>query len=259
MPQLRLGTNPTYQLKANIDAYGRNEPCDCIAIWMGENGENFGLGGQPTWQLDVYAQTDVGKMYVGTINTVAGIASPFYQRVIAYAVCPGARAWNIEAMGPIGGPTTEAVTVGAYTADLRAIPSRSAPNGLGLGVYRPGPRYLLNGVVATAIGADSFVPLASSRIDYTYPIAFAGAFGSNETAARIWIMFFDLPLVPTNGAQPVHGLSFDVAPNGSFSFTAPINGIFFQQGMSWAASSTAATLTQIAPGPTARVTTLGQW
>jgi hypothetical protein len=239
-----LGQNRSYQLAERADA---------IAITLDES------GGQPnaTWRLDVYVESDEGTSYLGTVNTVAASNSPVCPaRVIAYAVCPGARSWRIESFGTSTTGGIEPVVVNSV-AELRAQPVGCGGCAWGIvpGVFRPGGRTIFNGNLATATGGDSVAPLASSRTDFTAPINFLGAFGSNETGSTIWIMFFDSASVPPNGTQPTDGLSFNVPAGGSFNVVADAPGIFFINGLTWVASSTPNTLTAIAPGATARVVT----
>jgi hypothetical protein len=242
--KIKSGQNSSYQI---------NERADAIVITLDENS----LVPSATWQLDIYANLNVGKAYLGTLNTVAAVDTPLAPaRVIGYAVCPGARAWMIESFGiSPGGDGVDLET----SAQLRAAPVDPAAFGLAPGVYRPQRPVIWNGTLATALGKDSTAPLASSRVDFTAPISLVGAFGSNETLVTIWIMFFDATAVPANGTQPVNGLSFNVPPGGSFNWVAPAPGVFLRTGMVWAASSTANTLTAIAPGPTARVVTMANW
>lgn len=244
--QIHIGQNSSYQIAERADA---------IAITLDE-----GTTTAPaTWQLDVYVQSDEGKSYLGTLNTVAAANSPRLARVIGYAVCPGARAWMIEPFGTshvAEGPVFIDVPTLAH---LRAQSVDPAAFGLSPGIYRPLGRTIFNGNIGTATGGDSTAPLASSRTDFTTPIAFAGAFGSNETGATIWIMFFDALATPANGTQPVHGLSFNVGAGATFNWIAPAPGVFLGTGLTWVASSTPDTLTAIAAGPTARVVTMATW
>lgn len=250
--QITLGQNQSYQLA---------EASDAIAISLSENTTTLNPATDlyPSWQLDVYAQTKEGRHYLGTLDTVAGVNSRFPARVIGYAACPGARAWSIEATGPGAAPNTE--NPGPAFAELRAMALKHCASafGLGLGLFRPLGRTIINGNIGTETGGDSTAPLVASRVDFTAPIAFSGAFGSNETASTIWIMFFDASAVPANGTQPVHGLSFNVPAGASFNFVAPQNGIFFRNGLTWVASSTPNTLTAVGAGAVARVVTLAQW
>lgn len=248
--QITLGQNQPYQLQ---------EAADAIAITLSENQGtlNPATDFYPSWQLDIYVGADQGRSYVGTLNTVAGVNSPFPARVVGYAICPGARSWSIEATGPALPPNTE--NPGPAFAELRAQTVDCCAFGLSPGVFRPLGRIIRNGNLATITGGDSTAPVAASRTDFTAPIAFSGAFGSNESASTIWIMFFDASSVPADGAQPTDGLSFNVPAGGSFNWVAPANGVFFKNGLTWVASSTAGTLTHIAPGAIARVVTLAQW
>lgn len=250
--QITLGQNQSYQLA---------EEADAIAITLSENPSTLNPATDiyPSWQLDVYAGSEEGRNYVGTINTVAGVNGAFPARIVAYAICPGARSWSIEPTGPAVAPNTE--NPGPAFAELRAQPVQQGCCAFGItpGVFRPIGRTIWNGNIGTETGGDSSVPLVSRRVDFTAPIAFSGAFGSNESGSTIWVMFFDAAALPANGTQPTHGLSFNVPSGASFNWVAPQNGVFLRNGLTWAASSTPDTLTVIAPGTVARVTTLAQW
>jgi len=255
--QISLSVNPDYQIKERADA---------ISISLSESDAVYPAGEQPTWQLDVYANTDAGTDYVGTLNTVAAINGLVPARLIGYAIAPGARSWIIRATGPLTGSSELG---GVFTANLRAHPINPCGFGLGPGVYRVQGRTLINGALTSASGQGETTagvvptaPLASARADFVAPIAFTGAFGSNETASTIWIMFFNSISQPANGTQPFYGLSFNVPAGGTFNWIAPgapAQGIFFDEGLTWVASSTPNTLTAIAPGPTARVVTMAMW
>jgi hypothetical protein len=246
--RITLGTNRSYQVVERVDA---------LAISLSEqDGINYAAGLDPSWQLDIWSESDEGPDYVGTINTVAARNGKFPTRLIAYAIAPGSRSWRIESTGP--GPNPEAQI--DATAELRARPIHVCPSGLGLGVYRPNGRAIINGHLATEVGSGTTAPLAASRVDFIAPIAFSGAFGSNEStgpAVDEWIMFFNARAVPANGTQPYEGLSFHVPAGGSFNFVTPLNGLFLSTGLTWAVSSTPDTLTLSAQ--TARVVTLAQW
>jgi hypothetical protein len=246
--QISFGKNQSYQLDAKSDA---------IAISLSESGENYG-NAAPSWRLDIYALTLVARIYVGTINTVAAVNGIALSRVIAYAICPGARGWAIEPKGPNSDPGGE--FSGRVYAELHAHALICCDAfGLAPGVFRPLGRTIWNGVIASEAGADTTAPTADARTDFTTPIALARVFGSNESAARAWLMFFDSVGTPANGTQPLHGLSFDLAVGQSFDWTAPQNGVFFANGLTWALSTTPNTLTLAVGGGGARVTTLGQW
>ncbi len=257
--QIGLGQNRSYQLAETTDA---------ILISLSENGLPVQAGEAPSWQLDVYAETLAGRDYLGSLNTVAAVNGIAMARFIGYAVAPGARSWTIEATGPQHGPQGEAEAPSNFFAELRAHPARCSPSALP-GVYRVQGRTILNGALLseTGQGQDTALvvptaPLASVRTDFTAAIAFTGAFGSNETNATIWIMFFNFPSQPANGTQPFYGLSIAVPAGATFNFVAPgspAQGIFFDQGLTWVASSTPNTLTAIAPGATARVVTQAMW
>lgn len=245
--QLSFGKNQSYQLA---------EKSDAIAISLSESGEDYG-NAAPSWELSIYAITAVGRIYVGTINTVAAVNGIALARVIAYAICPGARAWAIEPKGPKTDPGGE--FSGRVFAELHAHALGCCDAvGLGPGVFRPIGRSIINGSTASEHGGDTTAPLANARTDFVTPIAFAGAQGSNESGAQAWLMFFDSVATPANGAQPVHGLAFNLPAGASFNFVAPANGIFLANGLTWALSTTAATLT-LAAGTGARVTTFAQW
>lgn len=229
------------------------ERADAIGIFLSEPNPTQ----VASWNLDIFAENDIGRFYVGTIETVSAANSPRLARLIAYAVCPGSRAWSIEAFG--NSLLLDGVTIVPAQANLHAVPCNPAAFAFAPGIYRPLGRTIWNGSLTTAEGNDSTAPLASSRVDFTSPIVFQGASGSNETAATIWIMFFDSGSVPANGTQPTHGLSFNVPAGGTFSFTAPAPGLFFRKGLTWVASSTPNTLTAIAAGNTARVVTQAGW
>jgi hypothetical protein len=242
--RISLGQNRSYQIA---------ECTDAIAISLSEqDGINYAAGLDPSWQLDVWSESDEGTDYLGTINTVAARNGKFPSRLIAYAIAPGSRSWRIDATGP--GPNVEAQI--DATAELRARPAACC-SGLGLGLYRPNGRQIINGHTATEIGSGTTAPLAASRVDFIAPIAFSGAFGSNESGAQEWIMFFNARAVPGNGTQPYEGLAFDVPVGGSFNFVSPLNGLFLSVGLVWAVSSTPDTLTLSTN--LARVVTLAQW
>jgi len=249
--RITLGQNTSYQVA---------QPADAIAISLSEDGQTFGAS-SPSWQLDIYAGTEDGRYYVGTLNTVAAVNGRFLARVVGYAIAPGARSWNLEATGPAAGPAAG----GVFYADLRVHPVVSAPAGFGAGVFRVLGRTIINGGIGTETGGDNTAPLANSRTDFTNAIVFTGAFGYNAEpsgepgTADIWIMFFDSATVPANGTEPTDGLAFQVPPDATFNFVAPGNGIFFRNGLTWAVSTTPDTLT-LAVGPAAaRVVTLAEW
>jgi hypothetical protein len=245
--QIGLGQNKSYQIAERADA---------IAISLSENQENYGLF-SPTWQLDIYAHTDIGRIYITTVNTVAAVNGPFPSRLIGYCIAPGARAWSIETTGPAAGVPGG----GIYLAELKAHAVKLSPPGLVSGFFRPAGRILFNGPAGyptsegTGLGT---VPLTGGRTDFFAPIAFTGAFGSNETASTIWIMFFNTTSAPGAGTQPALGLSFNVPAGGSFNWVAPGGSVFFNRGLTWVASSTPDTLTPIA-GAVARVVTTATW
>jgi hypothetical protein len=240
------GQSSTYQLA---------QACDAIAVSLSEDGQNFGLY-SPTWQLDVWVGTDAGKVYVGTLNTVAAKNGAALARVIGHAYFPGARSWSIEATGPTSAPPGVG---GSYQAELRAHPVGQAPGGMAPGFSRTTGRTILNGQLTTETGGGTTAPLASNRTDYIAPIAFGGAWGDNETAATLWIMWFNSVTLPANGTEPFLGLSFRVPVGGSFNFVSPdASGIFFSQGLTWAASTTGDTLT-LAGANAARVMTSALW
>lgn len=245
--KIQLGQSMTYQLA---------EECDAVAVSLSEDGQNFG-NFSPTWQLDVYVGTDTGKCYVGTLNTVAAKNGYALARVIGYAYSPGARSWSIEATGPGAPPPGIG---GYYQAELRAHPVSQSPAGINPGFFRPPGRTIINGQLLTETGGGTTAPLATFRTDYIAPIAFSGAFGSNETGSEtIWIMWFNSVTAPANGTEPFLGLSFQVPQGGTFNFQSPDpNGIFFSQGLTWVASTTGDTLT-IAGANAARVVTSAQW
>lgn len=237
--EITNGQNRSYQI---------GEKADAIVITLSENGG----ADTATFRLDIYALADEGRNYVGTINTVAAKNTPVSPaRLVGYAVCPGARGWSIESFG--FAPAFEGET--KMIGELRAQPVDPAAFGLAPGVYRPLGRTIYNGNLGTATGTDSTAPLAARRTDFVGPTAFLGAFGSNESGSTIWIMFFDASSLPANGTQPTDGLSFNVPAGASFNFEAEAPGIFFANGLTWAASSTPNTLTAIAPGAVARVVT----
>jgi hypothetical protein len=225
--EISLGQNQPYSIDDRADA---------IAIALSEP-DAQGV----SWQLDIYAQTDVGKTFVGTILTVARTNSLFGSRVVGYAVCPGARGWTIEATGP------QPLVSAEVSADLKATVVNPAPSGLGLGVYRPRRAPLILGG-----------PLAAFRFDYVAPIAMLSIQGSNESAAQLWLMLFDAIALPANGTQPYNGLAFNLAANQSFTNLFPDGGLFFFNGFVWAASSTANTLT-FAAGGVCRIVDYAVW
>jgi hypothetical protein len=240
------GQNASYQIAT---------PADAIAISLSEDGANYGAF-CPSWQLDIYAGSEDGTVFVASTNTVAANASGALNRIVGYALSPGARSWRIEATGPSVGPPVG----GNYTANLRAHPVSQSPPGLGPGFQRPGGRTIINGNLSTETGGGGTAPVTTFRTDFQVPIAFSGAFGSNETGTEtIWIMWFNAASgPPANGTEPYQGLSFQVAQGGTFNFVAPPNGIFFSVGLTWAASTTGDTLT-LAGADAARVVSLAQW
>jgi hypothetical protein len=235
--QITNGLNRDYQVIAEADA---------IALTLSEPPSQ-----QVTWQLDVYASTPVGRTFVGTINTVSAENSGQCNRLIGYAVCPGARAWNVLAKGAPG-------SAGKVVGELRVAPVKESPSGAAVGVQRPSGRLLVNGFSPGNTGGEGTFGLAVARTDYVSPIAFTGAYGTNEAALNtVWIMFFDSNAVPPDGTAPYFDLAFRVAAGGTFNFVAPTDGIFFANGMTWAVSSTPGTLTIAAT--LARVTTNAAW
>ncbi len=244
--KITQGQNQSYQIATAADA---------IAISLSEDGANYGAA-CPSWQLDIYAGTEEGTVFVASTNTVAGIAGASLNRIVGYALSPGARSWRIEATGPSSGPPVG----GNYTAQLRAHPVSQSPPGLGPGFQRPGGRTIINGNLTTETGGGGTAPVTTFRTDFEVPIAFSGAQGSNETGTEtIWIMWFNTPnSPPPNGTEPYLGLSFQVPVGGSFNFVAPPNGIFFSAGLTWAASTTGDVLT-LAGADAARVVSFAQW
>ena len=237
--QISNGNNRDYPIIAQADA---------IALTLSEP-----PGQGVSFQLDIFASTPVGRSFVGTVQTVAAKNAPQCNRVVAFAICPGARAWNVLALGPDA-------SAGRVAAELRAAPVKESPPGAVIGVTRPGAlggRLLVNGFVPGQTGGEGVFGLAVARTDFTAPIAFTGAYGSNEDAADEWIMFFDTNGVPVDGTAPYFDLAFHVPPGGSFNVVSPPNGIFFPTAMTWVVSSTPGTLTN--SGQLARVTTNATW
>jgi hypothetical protein len=242
--QVSFGKNKSYVIESQADA---------IAISFSESGETFPGGNSPFWQLDIYALTQESRVFVGTVFTVPPPNGTFLSRIIAYAICPGARGWAIEATGPDDDFT--GVWQGRVYGELRAHPvCECVAFGITPGVYRIAGRTLVSS--GPVLGGQA------TRTDFTSAIAFTGAQGSNDTAVPLWLMFFDATIVPPDGAQPTDGLSFNLPPSASFSYIAPLNGLFFKNGLTWAASTTPGFLTLYVAAvgaPMPRVTTYATW
>lgn len=83
-------------------------------------------------------------------------------------------------------------------------------------------------------------PLTYQRVASAVPAGFVQVLGSNEGVNSLWFMLFDSASLASNGNEPRY--AFKVPAGASFAFElgrarAMVNGI------AWAASSTAGTLT----------------
>lgn len=225
--RIGLGVNRDFVTKAKADG---------IAILLGEP---QGLPAT-SWQLDIFASTQVGEFYVGTLFTAppAGVVAP--NRLIGHAYCPGARAWKIRAVGP--NPTGGlGPTVGVnVSADLHVTPAVCC-FGQATGVFYAAGREILNGGAATA-------PMVNVRNDWTQPVLVQTvSVYSPSTNPELWAMLFDLGAGPgpPGGAQPTKGLALQLEPGQTNQLT--LNPpILFTTGLWVAISTTANTLT--APG-----------
>jgi hypothetical protein len=83
-------------------------------------------------------------------------------------------------------------------------------------------------------------PLVASRIIAAAPKKLWRVTGTNEGSSERWVMIFASATVPGNGAEPV--LAYRVPAGGFFADEMP-RAKSFSSGISWAASSTAGTLT----------------
>lgn len=223
--QIGLLSNPTLSLQARADA---------IAIQLSEPS-----GQTVSWQLDVWAITDAGRTFVGTLYTCAASIGTQSNRLVGHAVCPGARSWAIEATGPAPAADQSSSTLGY----LDAAPCAAMPPGLGAGVFYP------QGRVLTVGGA-----LAAARTDYSAPVRFRGFFGSNEGASTRWIYLFN---GTTTGSLGLDGIALNVPAGGSFNLSLE-DTIFCPGGFNWAISSSGSTFTADS-GATFRVTTRAEW
>jgi hypothetical protein len=229
--RIGLGVNRDYLTKAPTDAIGiiLSEPQGLTAV---------------SWQLDIFASTEVGSFMVGTLFTSPGAVGATVgvapNRLIGHAVCPGARAWKIRAIGP--NPTGGVgQTVGAnISADLKAIPVNAAAFGFGSGVFYAQGRVALNGGTATA-------PLTAARQDWIGPNLLQGvsAYNPGTNATELWIMsfdFFSLAGPPPNGSQPSFGLALDL-PSGATGQLVLNPPVRYINGLWTMVSSTPDTLT----------------
>ena len=97
-------------------------------------------------------------------------------------------------------------------------------------------------VQPTALGGlrqyDSQAPINSDVIK-TSPGEFRQAMAANQGASLLYVMFFDAVAVPTNGSVP----AFVPIPLAAGAACAIPFGPAMSNGLCWAASTTAATLT----------------
>jgi hypothetical protein len=221
--RIGLGINRDYVTKAKADG---------IAVLLTDVQAQTAV----SWQLDIFASTEVGEFMVGTLYTVpaavgaVGTLAP--NRLIGHAYCPGARAWKIRATGP--SPTGGAGPTVAQniSAELKAAPARCC-FGQATGVFYAQGRVILNGGALTA-------PLTAVRNDWIAPVLLQTVtmYNPGTNGVELWGMAFDLGAGPGPGAgsQPTRGLSIDL-PQGA---TGQINlnpPILFQNGL-WLVIST---------------------
>lgn len=231
--RVQLGQNRDYITKGKADGIG---------IFFGEP------QGQPaaSWTLDVFADTPVGRMYVGTINTVPSAVGALVggapDRIIAHAYCMGARSWTIRATGPAAGTILDGLgNPGNVTAELKAFPVECC-FGTATGIFPVSNRIVLNG------GVGASVPMTNVRQEWAVPVRIQTVTAYNPSAnPELWLMLFNLGPGPgpPAGAQPTNGLALDLMPGatGQFTFTP---AQFFPLGLWLAVSTTPDTLT--APG-----------
>jgi hypothetical protein len=221
--RIGLGINRDYVTKA---------ACDGLGIMLSEPQGQTSV----SWQLDIYASTEVGEFMVGTLFTVpgsvGGVLGLAPNRLIGHAYCPGARAWKIRAIGP-------ATSVGAnISADLKTVPIRYG-FGLGSGVFYAQGRTILNGGEPTA-------PLTFDRNDWVAPVLLQSvtAYNPGTNGVELWVMVFDLGAGPgpVLGNQPTKGLSLDlpIGATGQLTLNPPV---MMANGLWVAVSSTPDTYT----------------
>lgn len=206
--RIGLGVNRDFVTKAKADG---------IAILLGEP---QGLPAT-SWQLDVFASTEVGEFYVGTLFSAppAGVVAP--NRLIGHAYCPGARAWKIRATGPSPTGSAFGPTVGVnVSADLHVTPARCC-FGQATGVFYAQGRIIQNGGLVS-------VPLTVAREEWQQPVLLqtVTAYNPGTNANEMWVMVFDLGPGPgpALGAQPTNGLSIDlpVGATGQLNLNPPL-------------------------------------
>lgn len=132
---------------------------------------------------------------------------------------------------------------------------------LGYGQYRSSPQPISDGdvapllidnlgrlvTVAQSSGSSGTVwyksgAIVKSGIIKASPGGLFTFFGSNEDTSKIWLMIFDSATVPANGAIPEFNIPVDPLKPFSLDLARPKP---FTSGISFAASSTAATLTLV--------------
>ena len=224
--------------RQNPEGKGRDGVGVSIAISLSQRADSMAV-----WRLQVYAQTNEGKRFLGEFTTRPPAAGDPPSRVVAFASCPGAFDWRVVPFGPsptvVGGvsvaetceitiATTELSIAGAGTVPIVAV------NGTRVtGVVHPAPVFLAGQGVLSA-GPGQLLTLKG----FVDPLQALSFIGPVDKAAPVvnGDVFLDVPIE---------------LPLGSTNFIDSWpDGLPFVNQIRWAISSTQNPITL---GPVASV------